>query len=129
LDAGIPKSLLVLDTTNMTQVMIPGEQGDEVPYRAVLRPGEGADLPEGRGSITFESLPRFVALDLRYDPSIMWMGVFSVAAMIGLAGSLFLRRRRLWVTLETTPEGTLVKGAALARGDDPGLEAALERVI
>lgn len=128
LDAGIPKSLLVLDTENMTQVMIPGDD-EEVPYRAVLRPGESADLPDGRGSITFESLPRYVALDLRYDPSIMWMGGFAILAMVGLAGSLFLRRRRLWVTLEEVDGGSLVRAAALARGDDPGLESALERVI
>lgn len=132
LDEGIPKSLLVLDTTNMSQVMIPGddgEGGDQVPYRAVLQPGEEAELPDGRGSISFESLPRFVALDLRYDPSIIWMGVFSVLAMIGLTGSLFLRRRRVWVKLEPHDQGTLVSAAALARGDDPGLARALEKAL
>ena len=132
LDEGIPKSLLVLDTENMTQVMIPGddgEGGDEVPYRAVLRPGEEVELPDGRGTVSFDSLPRFVALDLRYDPSIMWMGGFAVLAMLGLSGSLFLRRRRIWVKLEPRGEETLVTAAALARGDDPGLERALERVL
>lgn len=132
LDAGVPKSLLVLDTDEMTQVMIPGDDGkggDKVPYRAVLRPGEEAELPDGRGTISFDSLPRFVALDLRYDPSIMWMGVFAVLAMAGLSGSLFLRRRRIWVKLEPHEQGTLVTAAALARGDDPGLARALEKVI
>lgn len=132
LDAGIPKSLLVLDTENMTQVMIPGddgEGGDEVPYRAVLRPGEEMELPDGRGTVSFDSLPRFVALDLRYDPSIIWMGGFAVLAMLGLSGSLFLRRRRIWVRLEPRGEETLVTAAALARGDDPGLAKALERVL
>ncbi len=132
LDAGIPKSLLVLDTENMTQVMIPGDDGqggDEVPYRAVLRPGEEAELPGGRGTISFDELPRFVALDLRFDPSIIWMGGFAVLAMVGLTASLFLRRRRIWVKLEPHESGTLVTAAALARGDDPGLARALERVI
>lgn len=132
LDEGIPKSLLVLDTANMTQVMIPGDDGEggtEVPYRAVLRPGETAELPGGRGTISFESLPRFVALDLRYDPSILWMGVFAVTAMVGLIGSLFLRRRRIWVKLVPQGGGTLVTAAALARGDDPGLARALEKIL
>lgn len=132
LDEGIPKSLLVLDTTNMTQVMIPGddgEGGDMVPYRAVLEIGQEAELPDGRGTISFESLPRFVALDLRYDPSIIWMGVFSVLAMAGLTASLFLRRRRIWVTLEPHDQGTLVTAAALARGDDPSLARALEKAL
>lgn len=129
LDEGIPKSLFVLDTENMTQVMIPGEDGQEVPFRAVLRPGEEVDLPGGRGSIAFESLPRFVALDLRADPSIMWMGAFATLAMVGLAGSLFLRRRRMWVVVEAEGYGSTVTAAALARGDDPGLARALERVL
>src|SRR5690625_2645809 len=131
LDAGIPKSLLVLDTENMEQVMVESKTGSElVPFRAVLRPGEETDLPGGRGSISFDDLPRFVALDLRYDPSVAWLGVFAGAAMVGLVGSLFLRRRRIWVRLEPQENGTtLVTAAALARGDDPGLQRALNRVI
>jgi len=131
LDDGIPKSLLVLDTENMTQVMVDGKSDSElVPFRAVLRPGEEVSLPEGRGSISFDDLPRFVALDLRYDPSVVWLGVFAGAAMAGLVGSLFLRRRRIWVRLEPQENGTtLVTAAALARGDDPGLQRALNRVI
>jgi len=132
LDEGIPKSLLVLDTENMSQVMIPGddgEGGDEVPYRAVLRPGESAELPDGRGTITFDELPRFVALDLRYDPSVVWLGVFATLAMVGLTASLFLRRRRIWVTLTADESGTVVTAAALARGDDPGLAKALDKVV
>src|SRR5699024_534871 len=107
LDDGIPKSLLVLDTENMTQVMVDGKSDSElVPFRAVLRPGEEVSLPEGRGSISFDDLPRFVALDLRYDPSVVWLGVFAGAAMAGLVGSLFLLRRRIWVRLEPQENGT-----------------------
>ncbi len=132
LDEGIPKNLMQLDTTNMDQVMIPSstEPGEQVPYRAVLRPGETVDLPDGRGTISFTGLPRYVALDLRYDPSIVWMGVFATLAFGGLIGSMFLRRRRIWLRLVPAADGTtMVEAAALARGDDPGLARALDRVL
>ncbi|QGH70497.1 cytochrome c biogenesis protein ResB [Pseudactinotalea sp. HY158] len=132
LDEGVPKSLMQLDTTNMEQVMTPSStgSGELVPYRAVLRPGESVDLPGGRGTVTFTDLPRYVALDLRYDPSIVWMGVFAGLAFAGLIGSLFLRRRRIWIRLAPAADGTtMVEAAALARGDDPGLARALDRVL
>src|SRR5699024_7008614 len=106
------------------------EPGEQVPYRAVLRPGETVDLPDGRGTISFTGLPRYVALDLRYDPSIVWMGVFATPAFGGLIGSMFLRRRRIWLRLVPAADGTtMVEAAALARGDDPGLARALDRVL
>jgi cytochrome c biogenesis protein len=81
------------------------------------------------GTVTFESLPRFAALDLRYDPSLPFLLASSVLAMLGLFASLFVPRRRLWVRLTPTGEGgTLLSAAALARGEDPRLAADLERV-
>ena len=72
----------------------------------------------------------FAALDVRYDPSIPWMGLFAGIAILGLAGSLFLPRRRLWARITPAPGGaTVVTAAALARGDDPGLRAELDRVL
>ncbi|WP_324653684.1 cytochrome c biogenesis protein ResB [Georgenia sp. H159] len=125
LDQGIPQNVYELDTEDMTQVM-DGEQEVKI----LLAPGEEVELPDGLGTISFESLPRFAAIDLRYDPTLTLLLVSSLAAMAGLSASLFAPRRRLWV--KTTPNGTghtLVEAAALARGDDPGLERELERVM
>ncbi|TDE91762.1 cytochrome c biogenesis protein ResB [Occultella glacieicola] len=129
LDSGVPQNLYLLDTTDMDQVTTT-EDGTESPLQVTLRPGESAELPDGLGTITFEDLPRFAAFDVRHDPSIVWMGVFAGLAFAGLVASLFLPRRRIWVRLvEGTDGATVVSAAALARGDDPGLQRELDRVL
>ncbi|SED57568.1 cytochrome c biogenesis protein ResB [Ruania alba] len=126
LDDGQPQNLFTLDTTNMDEVT--AADGD--PVRLVLRPGETLELPDGLGTITFEDLPRFAALDVRYDPSIASMGVFAGLAFVGLIASLFLPRRRVWAKIAPGPDGTtVVTAAALARGDDPGLRRELDRIL
>ncbi|PFG40348.1 cytochrome c biogenesis protein [Georgenia soli] len=137
LDDGVPQNVYVLDSDDMRQVYeeapdgSPGSaEGGQRPVTIFLEPGATVDLPEGLGSVTFEDLPRFAALDLRYDPSLPYLLTFSVTAMLGLFGSLFVPRRRLWVRLAPGPDGgTSLSGAALARGDDPGLARDLERVL
>ncbi|MFH5821998.1 cytochrome c biogenesis protein ResB [Georgenia sp. AZ-5] len=136
LDAGVPQNVYVLDTDGMRQVHEEAPDGSagsaedgQQPVTLYLRPGETVELPEGLGTVTFDSLPRFAALDLRYDPSLPWLLGSAVAAMLGLFGSLFVPRRRLWVRLTATDGGTAVSAAALARGDDPGLAADLDRVL
>ena len=52
------------------------------------------------------------------------MGVFAATALIGLAVSLFVRRRRVWVRADTDEAGrTRVEYALLARGEATGLRA------
>lgn len=125
LDEGVPQNVYQLDTAGMEQV--PGEDG--APLLVVLAPGETAELPDGLGSITFVDLSRFAALDLRHDPSLGWLLGTTVAAMLGLMGSLFIPRRRLWVRCEVGDGVTLVSAAALARGEDAGLAADLRSVL
>jgi len=130
LDDGIPRSLSVLDTAGLTPVTAPGEDGAEQPVQLELRPGESVELPDGLGELTFNEMPRFVALDLRYDPAPLWQGIFATLAFGGLVASLFLPRRRVWVRLEPGQDGTtVVHAAALARHDDPGLRSELDRVL
>ncbi|MPV37885.1 cytochrome c biogenesis protein ResB [Georgenia subflava] len=137
LDGGVPQNIYVLDTDDMRQVYEEAEDGSpgsvdggQQPVTLFLAPGETIELPEELGTVTFESLPRFVGLDLRYDPSLPYLLGSSIAAMLGLFASLFVPRRRLWVKLADTPDGgTVITGAALARGDDPGLARDLARVL
>ncbi|WP_341358464.1 cytochrome c biogenesis protein ResB [Georgenia sp. M64] len=137
LDDGIPQNVYVLDTDDMRQVYEEAEDGSpgsadggQRPVTLFLTPGQSIELPEGLGTVTFEALPRFVALDLRYDPTLPFLLVSSIAALVGLFASLFVPRRRLWVRLaDSRGGGTAVSAAALARGDDPGLARDLARVL
>lgn len=130
LDDGVPQNLYVLDTERMTLLTGTDDAGRSEPFQVIMRPGEEVELPDGQGSITFNALPRFVALDLRRDPSVPWMGLFAALAFAGLIGSLFLPRRRVWARLADGGDGTtVVTAAALARGDDPVLRRELERLL
>ena len=77
-----------------------------------------------------EKVVRYVSLDVHHDPTQGWVLFFALAALAGLLTSLFIPRRRMWVSIR--PEGKksiLVEYAALARGDDPTLEAAVQTLI
>ncbi len=165
LDDGVPQNVYQLDETDLTQAT----DEDGTPITLYLRIGDTVELPDGLGTLTFDSLPRFVALDLRHDPSLGWVLTFALAAFVGLAASLFVPRRRIWLRLVaaqeevagagpgpeagdgprgTGPPGagppgtgppdkdqgpgssrTVVTAAALARGDDVGLQAELDRAM
>ncbi|MFD1506463.1 cytochrome c biogenesis protein ResB [Georgenia yuyongxinii] len=137
LDDGVPQNVYVLKTDGMRQVYEPAADGapgsavgGQEPVTLYFEPGDTVELPEGLGSVTFDALPRFAALDLRYDPSLPWLLTFAVTSMLGLFASLFVPRRRLWVRLAARSDGgTSLEGAALARGDDPGLGRDLDLVL
>ena len=136
LDEGLPQNVYRLDTDDLTPSV--DEDGERV--KILVAPGETVDLPDGLGTITFDSLPRYVALDLRHDPSLTWVLVFSLGALLGLAVSLFTPRRRVWVRAwrEEVPgtgddnaprERTVVAVAGLARGDDAGLQGEVDSLL
>ena len=124
LDTGVPQNVYELDTARMAQVLTDGS-----PATIVVRPGETVELPDGLGTFTWRDLPRFVALDLRHDPALGAVLAFAIAALVGLAVSLFTPRRRVWVRVTKGTTGVVVGFAALARGDDAGLAGELERVV
>ncbi|MCC2316809.1 cytochrome c biogenesis protein ResB [Cellulomonas chengniuliangii] len=128
LDTGIPQNVYQLDDTGMEQAV--DAQGDPVTLH--LRPGETVELPDGLGTLTFEGVPRFVALDLRYDPALPFLLVFALLGIAGLCTSLFVPRRRVWVRAavdDADPVRTVVTAGALARSDDVGLQDELDRVL
>jgi cytochrome c biogenesis protein len=124
LDDGRSQSVFELDTTELDQVEADGE-----PARLLLRPGDTVDLPDGT-SVTFTELRRFAALDVRADPSGPLALGASVLVVVGLAISLMVPRRRLWVRV--TPAGepgrTVVEVAGSSRPRDVGLATAVDRV-
>lgn len=85
----------------------------------MLVPGQSYTLPEGSGTISFDGIKRFAALDIRHDPGQVYVLVFALIALAGLMGSLFLNRRRVWVRTGNHPDGrTMVEFGLLARGED-----------
>ncbi|MCK8608256.1 cytochrome c biogenesis protein ResB [Agromyces sp. C10] len=136
INEGTPRSVYQLDTSGMEQ-LTGGQTGVD---SIELMPGESAELPNGLGTVEFEnatpdaadgdyseSVPRFASFDVHHDPSQGWVLVFSVLILGGLLLSLFVPRRRMWVKAVTRADGsTVLQYAGLARGDDPGLERAVE---
>ncbi|MCC2335562.1 cytochrome c biogenesis protein ResB [Cellulomonas wangsupingiae] len=131
LDTGVPQNAYRLDESRMEQAV--DDAGEVVTL--YVRPGETVELPDGLGTLTFDDLPRFVALDLRHDPSLAWVLTFALLALAGLTVSLFAPRRRLWLRAAPAqddgpgPATTVITAAGLARGDDIGLQPELDRVL
>jgi cytochrome c biogenesis protein len=114
LDGGVPQNVYALDTSEMKQVA--GGKSGVKGLRLQL--GQTVDLPEGLGTVTFDSIKRFASLDVSYNPGGLWVLIFALLSLAGVTTSLLVPRRRVWV--RNTTDGFEV--AALARGDDPILE-------
>ena len=138
IDDGTPRSVYQLDTESMTQIT----GGDTGVDSIELTPGDTADLPNGMGTITFEDLTvtegaeepikRFVSLQIQRDTGATWVLIFSILATVGLITGLLIPRRRLWVKATFTDpivgeRKVKIEYAGLARGEDPGLERAVEQ--
>lgn len=126
LNEGVPRSIYALDTSKLTKLTGINTTGKSLE----MKPGQSAALPNGMGTVTFEKVVRYVSLDVHHDPTQGWVLFFSLAALAGLLTSLFIPRRRMWVSIR--PEGQnkiRVEYAALARGDDPTLVAAVQGTI
>ena len=122
LDAGIAQSVYELDTDNLDQLAGPDGQ----PLQLYLKPGETTELPDGLGSVELEEIKRYVALDIRHDPTQGIMLAFTIFLLAGLGLSLFVPRRRMWVRAADTDDGVATEVASLARGEDPRVVQAAE---
>ena len=108
-ETGAPENIYVLDQTGLEQLMRPDGQ----PVRAGLEIGTSYDLPDGRGSISFDGLQRWTKLQISTTPG-GWFVLGSVLlAIAGLSVSLTVRPRRLFVRVA----GDSVEVAGLDRVD------------
>ena len=123
LNTGVPVSVYALDTSTLTQIA-----GRGTPTPALqLVPGTPVPLPDELGTIELGPIPRFASLEIAADPTQTPTLIAAVAAMAGLALSLFVPRRRLWVRATTGRDGgTVLEVAGLARGDDPRLQPTVD---
>jgi cytochrome c biogenesis protein len=118
LDDGTPVNVYKLDTSGLTQL-----NGRGMPSRGiVLGAYQTYELPEGKGTITFDGLKRYVALDVVYDPGKTAALLFTSLALAGLIATICVPRRRVWVRASRQEDGrTVMEYGLLARGKDHGL--------
>jgi cytochrome c biogenesis protein len=108
---GTPQSVYELDTAELERF----EKDDGSMFRADMAPGKKVALPDGLGAIRLDGWQRWVKLQVSHTPGkgIALTGV--VLALVGLMGSLFIRRRRAWVRVTERDGRTYVEVAGLDR--------------
>ncbi|HJA38238.1 MAG TPA: cytochrome c biogenesis protein ResB [Candidatus Brevibacterium intestinigallinarum] len=120
LDSGVPQSVYQLETDGLEQLM----DADGTDLQLVMRPGDTAELPDGLGTVSFDEIRQYAALDVHHDPVQVWMLPAMAMLFGGLALSLFIARRRVWVRVS----GDQIEIAGLARGEDPRVEEAVDEI-
>ena len=117
LDSGVPQNVYVLDTKNMTELNSRKNDHGGI----TLGVGDTYELPENKGTITFDSWDRYIGVDLHYDPSKWGVAFFASLAMVALVISLYVRRRRALVKATEHDGHTVIEYGLLARGETFGL--------
>ena len=117
MNGGEDQSVYSLDTTAMKQLDVKSKTASADAGNALeLKAGETATLPNGDGSITFVGVKQWAQFNIAYDPGQKVVLPSAILAVLGLIGSLGLRRRRVWVRVSEQQDGTrLVEVAGLAR--------------
>ncbi|MFJ2560457.1 MULTISPECIES: cytochrome c biogenesis protein ResB [unclassified Streptomyces] len=118
-DAGVPQNVYQLDTRKMKAFK--NAKGDVL--KKTLLPGDKLSLPDGAGSITFEKdVKEWATFQISHQPGDGWALAGAIAAIAGLAGSLFIQRRRVWVRAVRGADGvTVVEMAGLGRSESAKL--------
>ncbi|WP_437184125.1 cytochrome c biogenesis protein ResB [Subtercola boreus] len=125
LNGGTPTSVYSLDTDTLTQLT-----GGSTGMKSIeLKPGDSQALPNGLGTVSFDTVSRFASLDIHHDPTQGYVLLFATLALLGLLVSLFIPRRRVWVKATERDDGTVtLEYAGLARGEDPRLVPAVAEI-
>ncbi|MGA8845922.1 MAG: cytochrome c biogenesis protein ResB [Nocardioides sp.] len=125
LDSGRPQSVYLLETQRADQVL----KSDGAPYRLDLRLGETATLPDGLGTVSFDSVEPWVRIQISQSPGKLIALGGVVMALVGLLGSLFIRPRRIWVRARRAEGVTMVEVAALDRSGGGDVGEVLDSVV
>ncbi|MGK7223117.1 cytochrome c biogenesis protein ResB [Kocuria flava] len=130
LDTGEPQNVFVLDVEGLTELNAMNNPNGAIVLDAA---NPRHELPDGKGTVEFLDVKRYVGLDVHYDPGKTAAFVSFVAAFAGLLMSMFIARRRVWVraTAGADDDGraaTVLEYGLLARGEDPRLRAEAERL-
>ncbi|MGW5654121.1 cytochrome c biogenesis protein ResB [Streptomyces humi] len=114
-DSGIPQSVYQLDKSHMKEF----KDSKGAQLRDNLKPGQTMQLPNGAGSVTFEKgVKEWAGFEIVQEPGSGWALGGALAAIFGLAASLFIQRRRVWVRAVPGPDGvTVVEMGGLGRSE------------
>ena len=113
-DSGIPQSVYQLDKTHVKEF----KDSKGAQLRDNLKPGQTMKLPNGAGSITYETTKQWANFQVVQQPGTAWALAGSLTAIFGLAASLFIQRRRVWVRAVKGADGvTVVEMAGLGRSE------------
>jgi cytochrome c biogenesis protein len=125
MDSGIPQSVYALDTKGLKPV----KKANGKDFRVDMNLGETVKLPDGLGSITFDGVSRFVKLQVNRNPG-GWIALSGMSlALTGLLGSLFIRPRRIWVSVRREGGRTLVEVAGLDRSAGGNLSGQVDDLV
>jgi cytochrome c biogenesis protein len=107
---GLPQSVYSLDTSKMTKS-----------GAANLTVGQSQTFANGV-SVTFDGWVPWASMQVSHDPSQGYLLFSAVAMVLGLLGSLGVRRRRVWLRMAPSVDGadgspTVVAVGGLARSD------------
>jgi cytochrome c biogenesis protein len=118
-NAGLPQNVYQLDTKNLKQF----KDASGAILKSRLLPGETMTLPGGNGSITFDKdIKAWAGFQIVQQPGTGWALGAAITAIFGLAASLFIHRRRVWVRATTGADGvTVVEMAGLGRNESTRL--------
>ncbi|KUN08725.1 cytochrome C biogenesis protein [Streptomyces yokosukanensis] len=114
-NAGMAQSVYQLDKTRMKAF----KDGKGQLLKKLLQPGDTLTLPNGAGSLTFEKdIKEWAGFEIVQEPGSGWALGGALTAIFGLAGSLFIQRRRVWVRAVRGADGvTVVEMAGLGRSE------------
>ncbi|WP_327156180.1 cytochrome c biogenesis protein ResB [Streptomyces tubercidicus] len=115
--SGLSQNVYKLEKKRLTQYKDKG-----APLAKMMLPGETMKLPNGDGSIKFTGIKRWASFKISQQPGNGLALTGAAAALVGLAGSLFIQRRRVWIRAETDADGhTVVELAGLGRSESARL--------
>ncbi|MFJ5675978.1 cytochrome c biogenesis protein ResB [Streptomyces sp. NPDC093097] len=139
MDSGLPQNVYQLDTKRLKQykdasgdifkkMLLPKDRAAQMLGHsgAKLTPQEIAaastmNLPGGAGSITFDGIKTWASFKVAHQAGNGLALIGAVGALLGLAASLFIQRRRVWVRAERVEENgvavTVVEMAGLGRSE------------
>jgi cytochrome c biogenesis protein len=112
----VPQSVYSLDTTGLKKI-----------GAANLAVGETKTFGNGV-SVTFDGWLPWASLQVSHDPSQSYLLLAALAMVVGLLGSLGVRRRRVWLRMTPSPDPqdgspTVVSVGGLARSDSGNFTA------
>ncbi|GAA3575966.1 cytochrome c biogenesis protein ResB [Nonomuraea rosea] len=96
--SGKPQSVYVLAEDEVLKKLHPLLMASKAPKPLAV--GQSVDLPEGAGKIEFTGVKEWITLQTAYDPGRLPALVAAATAVVAIALSLMIRRRRIFVRIK-----------------------------